>query len=121
MRRIGWIVAVVFFGVISQVMAAQSGCAGCNGGKRAQQGFGAEACASPAGHALAPGCCETNRRCCDNVWVGYCDRRAQVEAFWDAVGTSGGCMRWYARRAPVCATPMPTPTPNPAPTSPCSK
>ncbi len=135
MRSTYWIVAVVFFGIIGQVAAVQAGCAACNRGKMAQQGFAAEACSSPCGHSLAPGCCETNHRCCDNVWADYCDRRANVEAFWDAFGQAHYANRWCPRWIQPCGNPVPctppcnassttpytTPSPTPAPAAPIAK
>jgi hypothetical protein len=42
--------------------------------------------AEPA-YALAPGCCEARRHCCDNAWDGYCAEKARWDTFWCKLGT----------------------------------
>jgi hypothetical protein len=94
MRSTGCLFVMVIVGLPYPAFGAQPGCASCNGGAAnvwAMRGLGAEACASPCGHALVPGCCEDTRHCCDNAWAGYCDHRARVDAFWAKVGTPGAC------------------------------
>ena len=101
MRWTGWIFVVAVIGLAGSAAGYQPGCVGCSHGTTAGP-WSAEACASPAGYALAPGCCEPHRRCCDNAWAGYCDHRARVEAFWSRVGTPAA----YARSRPCRQAPM---------------
>ena len=135
-----WTIGVFTLAVIGLAATAvgdQPGCAGCNGGMTAGswslRGWDAEACASPGGYTLIPGCCEDHRRCCDNAWAGYCDHRAKVEAFWTRVGTPKPSLweRLFCRMPtdscvveetcssdaaqPVPADPSPTPADMPAP------
>ena len=70
--------------------ASNPGCAGCNGktscGQASPWAMDGAPCCSPPGYTLVPGCCECSRHCCDNAWAGYCEHRAQVDAFWARVG-----------------------------------
>ena len=100
-------------GLASSASAGQPACANCNSGPTAAwvaRGFGAEACASPCGYSLQPGCCEDTRHCCDNAWDGYCEHRARVDAFWARVGTPEACGRGCfgrAARGAGCETCLP--------------
>lgn len=132
MRWTGCLLATALIGLAYPALGGQPGCAGCNGGAAdvwVMRGLGAEACASPCGHALVPGCGEDTRHCCDNAWAGYCDHRARVDAFWAKVGSPGACGRGYYSR-PVRGVPCntcsssapcdasPTPAMKPVPASP---
>jgi hypothetical protein len=92
MRATSWVIAAAVIGLASPAAGHPSGCAGCNRGQAAgptaSWALDAEACATPPGYTLAPGCCEESRHCCDNAWAGYCEHRAKVEAFWARVGTA---------------------------------
>ena len=130
-----WTIGILALAVIAmadRAVGGQPGCTSCNRGTTADswslRGWDAEACASPGGYSLTPGCCEDHRRCCDNAWAGYCDHRARVEAFWTRVGTPRSCYRaGPCRHLPLAdsipcepctsdaAQPMPAdPTPAPA-------
>lgn len=102
MRWTGWIfVATIVIGLAGPAAGGQPGCMGCNRAMTAGP-WCVEACATSPGYALMPGCCEEHRRCCDNAWAGYCDHRAQVEAFWARVGTPAA----YTRLRPCRMAPM---------------
>ena len=103
---------------------------GDGGGPMGHWALGCDACCSPCGYCLAPGCCEYQRHCCDNSWAGYCQHRARVEAFWARAGVPKLCCRpagcWGAPTAPMpgfrrrgCCAPAasvsPMPVPRPAP------
>jgi hypothetical protein len=76
-------------------------CASCE----RSSGYGASACAGPAGYNLAPGCCECPPSACDNAWAGYCQEKARWQAFWTRVGTpKAKC------GTAVCYSDGPTPT-----------
>jgi hypothetical protein len=136
MRWTHWVFAVAVLGLTNIAAGYQPGCTSCNGAPRASYGFDAEACASPCGHCLVPGCCEGHRRCCDNAWAGYCDHRAKVEDFWSRVGTPkmyarsrpcrnalmGECAQCESNAVPSLqptpAVPAPSPSPMPTPAAP---
>jgi hypothetical protein len=126
MRWTGGLIVVAAFGLglglVGSAFGAQPGCLGCNQSEMLSI-WGAEACASPAGHALVPGCCPEHRRCCDNAWAGYCDHRARVEAYWAQAGTGAPYPRCRPCRQTMPApcdscetfsTPVVQPTPPPA-------
>lgn len=123
MRWTGCLLATVVMGLAPPVFGGQPGCASCNGGAAnvwVTRGLGGEACFSPCGYELVPGCCEDVRHCCDNAWAGYCDHRARVDAFWAKVGMPkayghGPCARPVrdAYGTSTSATPCQT-TPTPA-------
>lgn len=115
MQWTGWICGVVVIGLAGSAAGYQPGCMGCNRGTTTGPLY-AEACASPPGYALMPGCCEEHRRCCDNAWAGYCDHRARVEAYWYRVGTPAAHARSRpCRKAPMtpCTTGQPCSAPDP--------
>ena len=135
MRWTIWMFAATVIATASTAVGHQPGCTICGGGMPGgvwmQRGLDAEACASPAGYCLVPGCCEDTRHCCDNAWAGYCDHRAKVEAFWSRVGVPGSCVRSRpCRQAPMvlCSPcdegssevvqPTPESAPSPTPTTP---
>ena len=121
MRERSWIFVAVLIGLASPAAGHQSGGAECNGalpaGPMVSWALDAEACCTPPGYCLSPGCCEHSRRCCDNAWAGYCEHRAKVEAFWARVGVPKPHGRPAAcRQAPMapcapCSTPAVQPTP----------
>ncbi len=104
-----WTSRILIVGILCAASSAtgyQPGCANCNAGLSKPSwnyhGMDAEACASPCGYSLAPGCCEDTRHCCDNAWAGYCEHRARVDAFWYRVGAPG----WCGRGKNSCQAPM---------------
>jgi hypothetical protein len=114
MRWMDWVSAAVF--LVSLSAAASAGSPGCGCRSAAiinQPGYAAlcgEACCSPPGYALIPGCCEDHKPCCDNAWAGYCAHRAKVDAHWSRVGTPHArrhgtvCEEWTD--APANDTPL---------------
>ncbi len=78
---------VAMFALAGFTATSQAACLGCGQGTVVSP-WESEACASPAGYTLAPGCCPEHRRCCDNAWAGYCEHRAKVEACWARAGTN---------------------------------
>jgi hypothetical protein len=90
MRWTPWILAAaIVAGCVGRAAGGQPVCIGCGGmavGLRSQWSLGCDPCCAPPGYCLAPGCCEFQRRCCDNAWAGYCQHRARVEAFWAGAG-----------------------------------
>lgn len=137
MRATDWVIVAVVIGLAGPAAGQPTGCAVCNRGQakgpNASWAFDAEACATPPGYSLAPGCCEQSRHCCDNAWAGYCEHRAKVEACWARVGTpkphgrpticrpapmAPYCENPAAAVAPTPANPPAAPSPSPAPAPP---
>jgi hypothetical protein len=137
MRWAEWIFVAATIGSVSLTNGVQAGCAGCKGSLAP---WDAEACASPPGYAMTPGCGEMHRPCCDNAWAGYCDQRAKMEVFWSSVGVpkvwpavrpgiraaypAGDvinlepCPMPATQSVPTAAPANPIPAPPPAPTPP---
>ncbi len=106
MRTTRWVIVAAVLGLASPAAGHPSGCAQCNRGQAAgptaSWALDAEACATPPGYTLVPGCCEYSRHCCDNAWAGYCEHRAKMDAFWARVGTQKSHSRPTAcRQAPT--------------------
>jgi hypothetical protein len=122
MRWTNGLMVLIVVGLANSAFGLQPGCAGC----AKSNPWYAEACAAPAGYALAPGCCEEHRQCCDNAWDGYCEHRARVEACWARAGTKAsyyGCQPWRfpwptscvsSDSCTSCTTPVVQPSPTPA-------
>ena len=96
------------------------GCASCE----RSSGYGAPACAGPAGYNLAPGCCECPPSACDNAWAGYCQEKARWQAFWARVGTPrpkcGTAVSYTSGPTPAGVTRLPPVGPQPATAEPAS-
>ena len=104
MRWTGWVLAAVVIGLAGWAFGGQPGCVNCNGGLTG--GPDAQPCASPGGR-LVPGCGEDNPHASENVWAGYCDHRARVDAWWARLGTPAACARSRpCRQGPIgpCVT-----------------
>lgn len=93
MRWMHWVSAALFLSTVvwsQSVWAINPGC-GCRtlsgDGPINYAALSGGACCSPTGFAMAPGCCEYYKPCCDNAWAGYCEHRQKVDAFWSRVGT----------------------------------
>lgn len=108
MRWMYWVsMTVLICGLVDSALGFQPGCGCQNSAAVGQPSYAAlsgEACCSPAGYALTPGCCEYSRPCCNNAWAGYCAHRAKVDAFWSRVGVprSARCMGIDGEATPAC-------------------
>lgn len=116
MRAIGWAAVIVVFGWAGWVEGGQPGCVGC----ASSSPWCMEACATPPGYTLRPGCCEPRRPCCDNAWAGYCEHRSKMNAYWTGAGNRAACVRARpCRQDPMglgmasdsCSAPTMQPTP----------
>lgn len=122
MRWMNWVSAAVLLSSLTTAsLAGQPDC-GCRGATMMNQpGYAAlcgEACCSPPGYALVPGCCEDWKPCCANAWAGYCAHRSKVDACWSRVGmprserhamAGGECVDSAASEAPLRPTPASPP------------
>jgi hypothetical protein len=125
MRWIAMILTAAFVAAsVGSASGQQTGCAGQNGKtplrQAAPSSLDGAPCYSPPGYALAPGCCEFSRRCCDNAWAGYCEHRARVESFWARVGVPKARRCRLVSQPAASVAPCPesaTPAIRPAPDS----
>jgi len=83
---------------------------------------------------LAPGCCEHQTSCCENVWAGFCQEKARFhhkscgarkacvcETGCDCVGAEGGPPAGPAVPKAAAPTVAPAPTPASPPAAPVPK
>ncbi len=77
MRLIRWVLAgLSVFGLLA---VGHQACLGSQATFPLQEtyaAYSAPACGAPA-YGLVPGCCEFTPSCCDHVWDGYCQERAE--------------------------------------------
>ena len=125
---------ICWAGLLIVVALAAPALAGHHHWSAYSMGYGVP-CPTPC---LAPGCCEHQTSCCENVWAGFCDEKAKCrhrrcgavgagarEAGCDCGGVGGGTPATPAAPgaptpyiAPPAAAPGPTPAPPPAPPAP---